>query len=505
MELLDLLGEDLLSFCSESSDEFEIDQLFLSAFELCDREQSVVSPAPGSPTRPYQQAKPTVDSPTPGFKERFAKPKTEGEIQEARLKGVPKKTLDDTRYCMSVWDAWCNYRQKTCGDNIPPLIEQQSSQQQHWLTRFVLEVRKQDGSEYPPDSLHHLCCGIMRFLRWNGFPGIDIFKGSDFADFRATLDAEMKRLQSLGLGSKKKQAETLKELEEETLWKKGLLGDSTPQVLLDTMVFMNGLYFALRSGNEHRALRFSPSQIEVVEREGERPYLLYTEDISKNHPGGLKGRRIKPKVVRHHANIQNPTRCFVRLYKLYMSLCPSDRPHDAFYLQPLRKPTPECWYSRQPLGHNKLAQTVARLCKQAGIKGYKTNHSLRATNATRLYTSGADEQLIMERTGHRSIDGVRTYKRTSNEQQVILSDVLNNTKRPRVEEVQLMQSSPRPAPLPHLTSTGQLPVLRPSGPETSSSSVTPGQVSSRAAFTSMPGGFHINACSSVTVNFNVNN
>jgi len=175
----------------------------------------------------------------------------------------------------------------------------------------------------------------MRFLRWNGFPGIDIFKESDFTDFQATLDAEMKRLQSLGLGSKKKQAETLKELEEETLWKKGLLGDSTPQVLLDT-VFMKDC-FALRSGNEHRALRFSPSQIEVVEREGERPYLLYTEDISKNHPGGLKGRRIKPKVVRHHANIQNPTRCFVRLYKLYMSLCPSDRPHDVFYPQPLKK------------------------------------------------------------------------------------------------------------------------------------------------------------------------
>jgi len=107
---------------------------------------------------------------------------------------------------------------------------------------------------------------------------------------------------------------------------------------------------------------------------------------------------------------------------------------------------------------------------------------LRATNATRLYTSGADEQLIMERTGHRSIDGVRTYKRTSNEQQLILSDVLSNTKRPRMEEVQLMQNSPRPAPLPYLSiSTGQLPVLRPSGPETSSPSVTPGQVSSRAA------------------------
>ena len=100
----------------------------------------------------------------------------------------------------------------------------------------------------------------------------------------------MKCLQALGVGSKKRQAEPLTEKEKEILWQKGLLGDHSPQALLDTMVFMNGLYFALRSGNEHRNVRFSPCQIEVHDDEGERPYLLYTEDLSKNHPGGLKGR-----------------------------------------------------------------------------------------------------------------------------------------------------------------------------------------------------------------------
>ena len=296
---------------------------------------------------------------------------------------------------------------------------------QHWLTRFILEIRKRDGSAYPPNTLYHICVGLMRHLRWNGNPNLDILKDPEFADFRASLDAEMKRLQSQGIGSKKRQAEVLTVEEEEVLWEKGLLGDATPQSLLDTIVFYNGLYFALRSGKEHRQLRHSHCQIELVEHHDKRSYLKYTEDVSKNRPGGLKGRKVTPKVVVHHANTKNPDRCFVRLFKRYRELCPEDVPSNAFYLQPSRSPTPTCWYSTCPLGHTTLGSTVARLCKAADIQGYKTNHSLRATVTSRLYQSGVDEQLVMERTGHRSLDGVRSYKRTSSKQLEALSDILN--------------------------------------------------------------------------------
>ena len=63
-------------------------------------------------------------------------------------------------------------------------------QLQYWLVRFVLEVRKQDGSEYPPQTLHHLCSGLVRYLRLHGHPALDIFNDSAFAEFRSTLDAE---------------------------------------------------------------------------------------------------------------------------------------------------------------------------------------------------------------------------------------------------------------------------------------------------------------------------
>ena len=101
----------------------------------------------------------------------------------------------------------------------------------------------------------------------------------------------MKRLQSLGIGTKKHQAEPLTEEEEEQLWSTGQLGDHSPQALLDTMLFMHGIYFALRSGQEHRNLRFQPAQVELMDRPGQRAYLRYTEDISKNNPGGLKEKK----------------------------------------------------------------------------------------------------------------------------------------------------------------------------------------------------------------------
>lgn len=289
-----------------------------------------------------------------------------------------------------------------------------------------------------------------------------------------------------------RQAEILTEEEEELLWQKGLLGDATPQSLLDAMVFYNGLYFALRSGKEHRQLRSKPCQVELVEHPGERPFLRYTEDISKNRPGGLKGRKVKPKTVLHHANLENPERCFVRLFKECVKQCPESQPAHAFYMKPLCQPTPSCWYSNKPLGHSTLSKTVARLCQEAGISGYKTNHLLRATAATRLYQSGVDEQLVMERTGHRSLEGVRTYKRTSDVQREALSDILNS-KKPRVDgntSAVAVPVYPSASHNPH-QEPPLLPVMNAANVQTTTKNC-------------IPGAFYFNSCSSVTINMHCN-
>ncbi len=83
-----------------------------------------------------------------------------------------------------------------------------------WLPRFILEVRKKSGAEYPPNSLYQLICGIQREVQKTQ-PQVNFFSCL-FSDLNRTLDAEMKRLQSLGLGTKVKKAESIS-LEEEKL------------------------------------------------------------------------------------------------------------------------------------------------------------------------------------------------------------------------------------------------------------------------------------------------
>ena len=69
------------------------------------------------------------------------------------------------------------------------------------------------------------------------------------------------------------------------------------------------------------------------------------------------------------------------------------------------------WFTRNPVGYNPLGQTVRKLCEAAGIKGHFTNHSLRATTATRGLTKGVPEKFVMERTGHCDVRSLQWCER----------------------------------------------------------------------------------------------
>lgn len=247
------------------------------------------------------------------------------EVRERQLSRIPANTKKATKWSLGVWTDWKVARSETCSEDsdkcpagVGDITKMSKEELDFWLSKFVLEVRKTNGECFYPNTLYGICCGLQRYLRDNGRPEINLWTDYNFKGFQDSLDGEMKRLTSQGVGVIKKQAEAFSREEENLLWEKKLLGDSDAYTLLNTLVFLIGKFFSLRGGKEHRALCIG--QMDIQEAVGDKAgKIRYTSYSEKNYQGGIKHRRLQPKVVEHFSNSVNPERCLVRLMKLYMS------------------------------------------------------------------------------------------------------------------------------------------------------------------------------------------
>ncbi len=223
-----------------------------------------------------------------------------------------------------------------------------------------------------------------------------------FGNFRSTLDAEMKRLHETGLGVSKKQAEPISPDAEAILWAKGLFGTHNAQVLTNTVYCK---VFAVRSYDEHHNLKREQFTKKVDEKS--RVYMQYTDYGNKSNRGGLK--HILRWTLKSSGNMKvytsDPEHCIVNIFVKYLLYLPQDV--DDFYCRPLPDDgsgIPR--YGKQPVGRNKLSQIIPQMCKEAGIEGRKTGHSGKVTCATTLYRQDFSDQLIKDRTGHRSLEAL---------------------------------------------------------------------------------------------------
>ena len=76
-----------------------------------------------------------------------------------------------------------------------------------------------------------------------------------------------------------------------------------------------------------------------------------------------------------------------------------------------------------------LVETCSKIwlerCLDAGIKGQKTNHSLRVSGTTSLFAAGVPERVIQSRTGHSSLEALRKYERVTIDQEKAVSKILS--------------------------------------------------------------------------------
>ena len=74
------------------------------------------------------------------------------------------------------------------------------------------------------------------------------------------------------------------------------------------------------------------------------------------------------------------------------------------------------WYKRTPVGVSPLKNMMTKISELGGLPVKYTNHSLRATSASRMFVSGVPEKIVSEVTGHKSVKALRQYERTTEEQ-----------------------------------------------------------------------------------------
>ena len=236
------------------------------------------------------------------------------------------------------------------------------------ITQFIVEVCKKNGSEYPAETLYEFIVSLQLWLHMRG-KCVKFLDDPDFAQIRNCLDNRMKELSRHGIVQLHNQADVITVEDETVTWAKNILGSSNPKQLVDTLLYLFGVHFALCAGVEHRAMHVGDNSQITLHNENGVKCLLYHEDVSKTHQGGLDHCKILPKKVQAYENIANPECCIVKLYQKYLSVHPKGLKTNDFYLHPVAVPHGNVWYSCQPIGKNTLTKIVAEIAKKAGIDG----------------------------------------------------------------------------------------------------------------------------------------
>ena len=278
-------------------------------------------------------------------------------------------------------------------DNNQPLFEMADDELNAFVPFFIHDVRKSNGERYPGPSLVSIAAGLqasINIARQDQNP-VNFFKSERFIRITRSLDASMKLSTKSGCGLLRKSAEVISYHEEEKLWV-NCFGDDCPKKLLRSLFYLNGIHFALRGGIEHSNLDINQLNIEI--REGKK-CLVYTEKNTKTNAGGLRHQRYSAKQVVHFENVENKKRDHVALFVKFLTVRPANC--SRFYLQAVKNIKPsQPWYTSRPIGKNILAKIMQTCSEEAGISGQKTNHSLRATCATRLYQGNYDQYFSLK-------------------------------------------------------------------------------------------------------------
>ena len=106
------------------------------------------------------------------------------------------------------------------------------------LCRFIIEVKKVNGEDFPGKILYDIIVSLQFYLESCVF-SFKLINDKAFCDLKFTLDKTMKERTVHGIGISVKKAQVLSATDEDLFWSSGFLGTSYPDQLVNPLFHWN--------------------------------------------------------------------------------------------------------------------------------------------------------------------------------------------------------------------------------------------------------------------------
>lgn len=248
-----------------------------------------------------------------------------------------------------------------------------------YLRWFYSQLRKDDGGLYAPNSL--FCIRSASYRHFLFSRNIDIIKDPQFSLSNNTFKAIIAKY--LNENSFKQLSTGNKFINDEDLYTMRRYFDRTTPEKLQQEIFYNIVsHFGLR-GREwlRNDIKKSNIMINIDSAENEYVDIIFPNKQKNVTPESCENN----KQSLMYATPDNPEQCPVVAMKAYLTKLPNDT--DIFFLKPKLHPKRDetCWfYSKCPIGKNKLADMMSIISERANLSQRYTNHCIRATVVTTL-------------------------------------------------------------------------------------------------------------------------
>ena len=288
------------------------------------------------------------------------------------------------------------------------------------LSKFYPSIRQKNGSKYKKGSLITIRHCLNRHLKERFGENLDILNNTQFNHANKIFQAFLSDLKANGLGATEHYSQIsqhdLKSIPEK------LMSSISPERLQLLIFFYLHLYLCKRGA-------------ENVADQKKTDFSIFSDDSA--HEFIKQSRDEKNK---NHSEFDNEESIGGRIFATKSKLCPVIN----FKLL-LSKLNPKCpylwqkpklvsnfdvnpiWFENRKLGHNSISKFMKRISEICELSRIYTNHCLRVTSVSVLGENGYSDIDIQSVSGHKSLNSLGVYKRTSELTKKQMSNSISNT------------------------------------------------------------------------------